>query len=191
MVIDFARAAREAAAKVASSPSTLVQQEVSQIKRILLPEASRDVTGPAATITRRIDGRLSKALPDIRRLEGQLKVVTDQGQTATQLRETIDRLLYHIAMDWLELRLQMNQPAGTLERLQQRLPQWFRKLIDLAQRRKGVPVAGGALRPFNLKNTTGGRRDQHFKGEVVPHHALPEKQRKGLRPDGLEWLYNF
>ncbi|MDX2419246.1 MAG: hypothetical protein QNK19_17440 [Xanthomonadales bacterium] len=191
MVIDFAGAAREAAAKVANSPSALVQQEVSRIKRILQPEASRDVTGPAATITRRIDGRLREALAVIRRLEGQLKVGTNQTQTATQLRETIDQLLYHIAMDWLELRLQMNQPAGALEGLQRRLPQWFRKLIDLAQRRKGLPMAGGALRPFNLKNTTGNRRDPHFKGEVVPHHALPEKQRKGLRPDGLEWLYNF
>ena len=190
MVIDFAAAAREAAARVTSTPSALLQQEVSRIKMILQPEASRDVTGPAATITRRIEGRLSKALPEIRRLEGQLKlkVVTNQAQIATQLGEIIDRLLHHIAMDWLELRLQMNQPAGTMERM---LPQWLQKLIDLGQRRKGLPLAGGALRPFNLENTTGDRRDAHFEGEVVPHHALPEKQRKGLRPDGLDWVYNF
>jgi len=191
MAIDFTQAARNAAAKVTSSPSALVQQEVARIKRILQPAASRNVTGPAATVMRRIDGRANAALVTIKRLESQLKTSTHQSQASKQLRETIDQLFYSIAMDWLDLRLQMSQPAGTLEQLQQKLPSWFRKLIDLAQKRKGLPAAGGALRPFNLGNTTGNRRDPHFKGEVIPHHALPEKQREGLRPDGLEWLYTF
>jgi hypothetical protein len=191
MPIDFAKSARDAAAKVAGTPSAVVQQEVSRIKRILQPAASRDVTGPAASVVRRIDARLKKALVTITALERQLKVGTNQNQARKQLGETIDQLFYHIGMDWIDLRLQMNQPAGTVERLYQQLPQWFRKVIDLAQKRKGLPVAGGALRPFNLENTTGNRPEPRFKGEVVPHHALPEKQREGLRPDGLEWLYTF
>jgi hypothetical protein len=191
MAIDFTKAARDAAAKVGNSPSTVVQQEVARIERILEPAASRDVTGPAASVVRRIDSRMKKALVTIRALESRLKVGTNQGQVRKQLGETIDQLFYEIGMDWLDLRLQMNQPAGTAERLQQQLPKWFRKLIDLAQKRKGLPAAGGALRPFNLENTTGNRPEPRFKGEVVPHHALPEKQREGLRPDGLEWLYTF
>ena len=169
----------------------MVQQEVARIKRILEPAASRDVTGPVASVTRRIDARLKKALGTIRPLENRLKVDTNQNQIRKRLAETIDQLFFEIGMDWLDLRLQMNQPAGTAERLQQKLPKWFRKVIDLAQKRKGLPVAGGALRPFNLENTTGNRPEPRFKGEVVPHHALPEKQREGLRPDGLEWLYTF
>jgi hypothetical protein len=169
----------------------VVQQEVARIKRILDPAASRDVTGPAAAVMRRIDGRLKKALDTIRALERQLKAGTNQDRARKQLGETIDQLFYDIGMDWLDLRLQMSQPAGTAERLQQQLPKWFRKLIDLAQKRKGLPAAGGALRPFNLENTTGTRPDPRFRGEVVPHHALPEKQRDGLRPDGLEWIYTF
>jgi hypothetical protein len=191
MAIDLGKAARDAAAKVASSPSAVVQQEVSRIKRILQPAASRDVTGPAASVVRRIDARLKKALGTITALEHQLKVGTNQDQVRRQLGETVDQLFYEIGMDWLDLRLQMSEPAGTAERLYQQLPKWFRKLIDLAQERKGLPVAGGALRPFNLENTTGNRPEPRFKGEVVPHHALPEKQREGLRPDGLEWLYTF
>jgi len=191
MAIDFNRAARDAVAKVANSPSAVVQQEVARIKRILGPAASRDVTGPAAGVVRRIDSRLRKALVTIRALEGQLKTGANQNQVRKQLGETIDQLFYQIGMDWLDLRLQMNQPAGTAERLQQRLPKWFQKLIDLAQKRKGLPAAGGALRPFNLENTTGNRPEPRFRGEVIPHHALPEKQREGLRPDGLEWLYTF
>jgi hypothetical protein len=191
MPIDFAKSARDAAAKVASSPSAVVQQEVARIKRILEPAASRDVTGPAASVVRRIDARLKKALVSIRALESRLKVGTNQDQTRKQLAETIDQLFYEIGMDWLDLRLQMNQPAGTAERLYQQLPKWFRNVVDLAQKRKGLPVAGGALRPFNLENTTGTRPEPRFKGEVLPHHALPEKQREGLRPDGLEWLYTF
>jgi hypothetical protein len=191
MPIDLTKAARDAAAKVESTPSVVVQQEVARIKRILEPSASRDVTGPAASVVRRIELRLKKALVTIRALESQLKTASNQSRVRKQLGETIDQLFYDIGMDWLDLRLQMSQPAGMAERLQQQLPQWFRKLIDLAQKRKGLPVAGGALRPFNLGNTTGDRRDPHFKGEVVPHHALPEKQREGLRPDGLEWIYNL
>lgn len=191
MAIDFAKSARDAAAKVGNSPSALVQQEVARIKRILQPAASRDVTGPAASVMRRIDGRLRKALVKIRAMESQLKRNADQGRVRKQLGATIDQLFYEIGMDWLDLRLQMSQTPGAAERLQQKLPQWFRKLIDLAQKRKGLPAAGGALRPFNLDNTTGNRPEPRFKGEVVPHHALPEKQREGLRPDGLEWLYTF
>jgi len=191
MVIDFTKSARAAAAKVGNTPSALVQQEVSRIKQILQPDAARDATGPAATVLRRIDGRLKVALVKIRTFESQLKSGADKPQVRKQLGDTIDRLFYEIGMDWLDLRLQMNQPAGTAARLQQKLPPWFRKLIDLAQRRKGLPAAGGALRPFNLDNTTGNRPEPRFRGEVVPHHALPEKQREGLRPDGLEWLYTF
>ena len=191
MPIDLAKSARDAAAKVANSPSAVVQQEVLRIKRILEPSASRDVTGPAASVVRRIELRLKKALVTIRALEGQLKTVTDPSRVRKQLGDTIDQLFYDIGMDWLDLRLQMSQPAGTGERLYQQLPRWFRRVVDLAQKRKGLPVAGGALRPFNLGNTTGDRRDPHFKGEVVPHHALPERQREGLRPDGLEWIYNL
>lgn len=191
MPIDFGKSARDAAAKVASKPSALVQQEVARIKRILEPAASRNVTGAAAGVVRRIDLRLKKALVTIRALESQLKVGTDQSRVRKQLGATIDRLFYDIGMDWLDLRLQMSQTAGAAERLQQQLPKWFRKLIGLAQQRKGLPAAGGALRPFNLDNTTGNRPEPNFKGEVVPHHALPERQREGLRPDGLEWLYTF
>jgi hypothetical protein len=191
MPIDFTKAAFDAAAKVESTPSVVVQQEVARIKRILDPAASRDVTGPAAAVVRRIDGRLKKALVIIRALERQLKAGTNQDRARKQLGDTIDQLFYDIGMDWLDLRLQMSQPAGTAERLQQHLPKWFRKRIDLAQKRKGLPAAGGALRPFNLENTTCNRPDPRFRGEVVPHHALPEKQRDGLRPDGLEWIYTF
>jgi hypothetical protein len=191
MAIDLAKSARDAVEKIGNSPSALVQQEVARIKRILEPSASRDVTGPAASVVRRIDARLKKALVNIRALEVQLKGSSNQSQVRKRLGETIDQLFYEIGMDWLDFRLQMSQPAGTAERLQQQLPKWFRKLIDLAQRRQGLPAAGGALRPFNLANTTGNRPDPQFKGEVVPHHALPEKQREGLRPDGLEWLYTF
>ena len=95
MGTDLGRAARDAAARVANRPSALVQQEVLGIKRILQPAASRDATGPAATVIRRIDGRLRDALPDIRRLEGQLQsqVLKDRTQVATQLSATIDHLL--------------------------------------------------------------------------------------------------
>lgn len=191
MAIDLTKAARDAAAKVTSSPSAVVQQEVAKIKRILEPAASRDVTGPAAGVVRRIDTRVKKALATIRALESQLKAGTNQDGVRKQLADTIDHLFYEIGMDWFDLRLQMNQPAGTAERLQQRLPKWFQNFIALAQKRKGLPVAGGALRPFNLENTTGNRPEPRFRGEVIPHHALPEKQREGLRPDGLEWLYTF
>jgi hypothetical protein len=191
MAIDLGKSARDAAEKVANTPSAVVQQEVARIKRILQPAASRDITGSAASVVRRIDARLKKALVTITALEHQLKVGTNQVQVRKQLGEVVDQLFYQIGMDWIDLRLQMNQPAGTVERLYQQLPKWFRKVVDLAQERKGLPVAGGALRPFNLENTTGNRPEPRFKGEVLPHHALPEKQREGLRPDGLEWLYTF
>ncbi|MEM7022507.1 MAG: hypothetical protein AAF637_07910 [Pseudomonadota bacterium] len=190
MALDLAKSARDAAAKVGNSPSALVQQEVARIKRILQPAASRDVTGAAATVTRRIDGRMRKALVRIRALESKLKT-SDDARTRKQLGQLIDRLFYDIGMDWLDLRLQMSQSAGVAERLQKQLPQWFQKLITLAGKRGGLPAAGGAIRPFNLKNTTGNRPEPTFRGEVIPHHALPEKQREGLRPDGLEWLYTF
>ncbi|MEM7022397.1 MAG: hypothetical protein AAF637_07350 [Pseudomonadota bacterium] len=140
---------------------------------------------------RRIEGRLKKAMPTIRTLERQLKAGTNRSQVRKRLGQVIDQLFYQIGMDWLDLRLQMNQPAGTMERLQKRLPKWFQKLVELSKKRKGLPAAGGALRPFNLENTTGNRPEPRFRGEVTPHHALPEKQREGLRPDGLEWLYTF
>lgn len=128
----------------------------------------------------------------IKRLEGQLKAGTNQHQTRKQLGETIDQLFYHISMDWLDLRLQMtSQPGGIEGRLLNQLPPWFRKLVELSKKRKGLAVAGGALRPFNLSNTTGNPRDPNFKGDVASHPALPEKKREGLRSDGLKWLYRF
>jgi hypothetical protein len=99
MAIDLQKSARDAAAKVASTPSAVVQQEVSRIKRILQPAASRDVTGPAASVVRRIDARLKKALVTITALERQLKVGTNQNQVRKQLGETVDQLFYQIGMD--------------------------------------------------------------------------------------------
>ena len=136
MAIDFGKPARDAAAKVASTPSAVVQQEVSRIKRILQPAASRDVTGPAASVVRRIDARLKKALVTITALERQLKVGTNQNQVRKQLGETVDQLFYQMGMDWIDLRLQMNQPAGTAERLYQQLPKWFRKVMILPKNGK-------------------------------------------------------
>jgi hypothetical protein len=115
MAIDLAKSARDAVEKVGNSPSALVQQEVARIKRILEPSASRDVTGPAASVVRRIDARLKKALVNIRALEVQLKGSANQSQVRKRLGETIDQLFYEIGMDWLDFRLQMSQPAGTAE----------------------------------------------------------------------------
>ena len=191
MGIDLSKAARDAAGRVSNSASARVRQEVAQIRQVLQAAADRDVTGPVATVLRRIEARAREGLIRIEHLERQLQASSCPGPVKKQLQDTLDQLFRHIAMDWMQLKLDMSQPDGTMDRLQKKLPRWLQNFIDLAARRGGVPVAGGALKPFNLENTTGTRREPHFRGEVVPHHALPEIQRKGLRPDGLEWVFHF
>lgn len=184
MSIDLRQAARDAAAKIANKPSSLVKAEIDQIIRILKPEAAKNATGVAASVLRRIEARLQKSMVTIKQLEAR----QNDSKAMQQLRETIDELLFNVALDWISLQLQITKPTSGF---QDKLPKWFRNLLELAKNRGGVPIAGGGLRPFNLENTTGTRRDPLYKGEVIPHHALPEQQRKGLRPDGLQWLYNF
>jgi hypothetical protein len=191
MGVNFSQAARDVARKIGNSPSALVRQEVAQIRKVLQPEASRDATGPAAIVLRRIEGRARKALPRIECLEKQLENSVNRAMVGRRLREAVDQLLRDIAMDWLPLRMELSQTPGTLAHLQDKLPNWMKNYIALAKERQGLPVAGGALRPFNLENTTGNRPEPNFRGEVVPHHALPERQREGLRPDGLEWVFRF
>ena len=191
MGVNFSQAARDVASKISNRPSARVRQEVVHIRRVLQSEANRNTTGAAATVLRRIEGRVKKALPKIERLEKQLGMSARPELVGRQLQDTVDQLLRDITTDWLQLRLDLSQPPGTLDRLQMKLPKWLRNYIALAGQQKGLPVAGGGLRPFNLGNTTGNRPDPNFHGEVLPHHALPEKQREGLRPDGLEWIYHF
>ncbi len=140
---------------------------------------------------RRIDGRLKKALVTIRALENQLKASANQSQVRKQLGETIDQLFYEIGMDWLDLRLQMSQPAGTAERLQQKLPRGFENSSILPRNGKACPQQAErcVLSISRTRPATGPSRASGARS--CPHHALPEKQREGLRPDGLEWLYTF
>ena len=174
-------AAQQVAQKKTNTAEDRVKQEALHISRILQPAASRNTTGPEATISRRIAGRLKKTLPSIQALESQLQGATDtktQNQLKKQLAEVVEKFFADVASDWLDLRSQMANRTGAFKRLYNQLPKWFRATVE-------------SVRPFNLKNTTGNRPEPRFKGEVIPHHALPEIQREGLRPDGLDWIYTF
>ena len=196
MTFDARKSAKQAVEKIENSPSALIKLEADHILKILRPAASRNTTGPAAVVSRRISGRLKKALARIRGLEVRLEksqIGSAQDLLKKEIGGIIDAFVNEAAWDWIDLRIQMANESSAFERLSKKLPEWFKKLVDQSQKRKGISLgrAPGALRPFNQKNVTGERREEHFRGEVIKYQALPEKQREGLRPDGLEWIFKF
>lgn len=155
-------------------PSWVIKQEIAAIQRVFKTAADNNVTGPEATVLRRIDSRAKKALPRIIQLENRLKNIGPGNRSliTKQLRDEVENLLREIEMDTLEIRMNLNAPPGTMERLKQKLPRWLQDRIKEGMKHGGVPIGVGAVRPAKVKSPAGAKS-------------------KGVMPNGLEWLYSW